>query len=426
MDKNLENIDPWSINFDELDDAGVRVIPTNEELADMKVQAWYDSMNDNMQLWYKAMGIDETDRNFDKKTFYSNLKSDLTELSYLASNGFIDKHLPIAEYTNGETISGEDAKDITFDKLSFMLCEEFGSYNDRNDPEFESQKTVENKLLNGDVSVFCNVLDSQISNIDYAEEDALIKRADKFEYSGVYDIGNITDIKTVLDNKIKANSKLTISDIDYINNCILDEYESINDTHESDALDSKSFEQALQSQAIMCENIRNKYGIDLDAKEIPAFVESEIGSDRTPDEMRKEAELIIKESEKSYADDLENFYKNVHELDNYDTIKLSNNDRRPVLITMATRDALGKGYEDYCEKSVQDLANNLASKYCMGIDTTKVAKTISNEVSAPLEKSNAKVLPTEFEDLYQESVENGEPIEDDTQENPNGDGNFNQ
>lgn len=290
MDKNLENVDPWAINFNELDDAGVRVIPTEKELADMKVQA--------------------------------------------------------------------------------------------------------------------------------SEEDACIEKVKNLEYSDFCNIGDFDDIKTALDNKVKANSKIIRSEIDDINKFILDEHMSLCEYFDRSVLDHGS----LYNQADICENVRNKYNIRLDEKEIPAFVEAEIGSNLTPDDMRKEADAL----EKDMNETITGFYKNVHDLDNYDTSKLSDSDRRPVLITMATRDALGKGYEDYCEKSVQDLANNLASKYCMGIDTTKVAKTISNEVSVPLEKSNAKILPTEFEELYQESVENEESIEDDTQENPNGDGNFNQ
>ena len=157
------------------------------------------------------------------------------------------------------------------------------------------------------------------------------------------------------------------------------------------------------SLADKSEALRREYHLDMDDTVLPAYIEDEIGSNLSPDQIRQNASQLEFDVQSDYKRDLLNLYEDVYALQSFKFDNVSADvvggfgrraNKRPVLITLDTLNELGDEYEtfrrDKFEEALQGFKERHGSKSLMGIDVRK--NTVEN--AAPKQPEVQETLET--------------------------------
>jgi len=220
-------------------------------------------------------------------------------------------------------------------------------------------------------------IDKDVSINQYSEQ--LKNKIDDFDFDA---------LKNRIDARVQNGERIFGSDIRDINAAIQDHYYGVNQALRDDKIEVEG----LYDQMNYSITIREQNGVDLDATEIPAYVEALIGSPETPEAMQYQIDSARSIGDALYADRITDIHDNVHALQTYkfpkglydkritdlhetvyalQTYNFTNvphgvtgqnpnqPTRSPSLITRDTLDMLGPDYRQYCDKMFEKRLSNL-------------------------------------------------------------------
>ena len=226
----------------------------------------------------------------------------------------------------------------------------------------------------------------------------------------------------MVNEKVAKGLTISPSEIDQLNTSIRQAYHHMNHEHTMDELTVL----VIQDRANMVKTLRENMNIGQDDKDIPAYAEIEIGTDKTYDELMDEYADKKANFDEKVLYDKETLFDTVYALQTYNFKGASNsNKRNPVLITEETRLLLGDEYKQFCDDKFNQKLDNLKEKHTnkslLGIDVTRSnEKPIQQEftqekefVSEPVvtpqkTKGVGRSIPSEFEDLVEQDLAKGD------------------
>ena len=187
--------------------------------------------------------------------------------------------------------------------------------------------------------------------------------------------------------RIKQHHKLTGSDIAILNSKVKGEYVDL----------YESYDQRVTSKEVMVDYLKevksiiDNYGLKEMNENVQGFQQSIIdeGYDESNiDEYLEDAERDAANAKIDFDEDVDNLFGRIYDTDHYHfkhedayvwDVSPRLDERRPQILSSATKEFLGKEYEDYCSKRFHDYMDELKKRH--GIREKKADNLVSNIVS---------------------------------------------
>lgn len=337
--------------------------PSESQLDDMEMQSFYTHMEQRPSI------VD-----MKKLEDVRLLRQDLYQLQDYQKRGMLEKYPPSANFEDVKSmtldspmIAGDKRLDNVFEKLAQRLENVVSQCNNEvyqnqvdsgvsfQDAQNAHVNEIKQCLQNGNATHY----QTFVADIEHKLESS--QDLKNFDLSFSQNVFDDLSFDELVNHYVETNQKISSHVIDIVNEKIVEEQKTIDETYLMGCEQAESY----FAMADKSSQLREENGIDENDLNLPAYLESEIGSSLTPDELQDMAHTCLNDALSVHQSDLDDFYGRVYGLERYDfsDVSVDVTGRRkdgskasPVLVKSDTLQVLGNSYESYkTERFSRDL-----------------------------------------------------------------------